>query len=114
LDLLATLQELRAKDVDLYLHQQGLDTSTPSGRALFQMLGVFSEFEREMIKERVKAGLARAKADGVALGRPKIEDADPERAAEARAMRAQGVGIRKIARTLGVGVGTVLRLSASA
>jgi DNA invertase Pin-like site-specific DNA recombinase len=110
-DLLATLQDLRAKDVDLYLHQQGLDTSTPSGRALFQMLGVFSEFEREMIKDRVRAGLARAKDDGVALGRPKLEDTDPERAAQVRAMRASGVGVRKIARELGVGVGTVLRLS---
>jgi len=110
-DLLGTLQELRAKDVDLYLHQQGLDTSTPSGRALFQMLGVFSEFERAMIQERVKAGLARAKADGIALGRRKLEDANPERAAQVKAMRAEGVGVRKTARTLGVGVGTVLRLS---
>jgi DNA invertase Pin-like site-specific DNA recombinase len=111
-DLLGTLQELRAKDVDLYLHQQGLDTSTPSGRALFQMLGVFSEFERAIIQERVKAGLARAKDEGITLGRPTLEASDPERAAQVRAMRAQGIGVRKIARTLGVGVGTVLRLSA--
>jgi DNA invertase Pin-like site-specific DNA recombinase len=90
------LQELRAKDVDLYLHQQGLDTSTPSGRALFQMLGVFSEFEREMIKDRVGAGLARAKDDGVVLGRPKLEDTDPHRAAPVRTMRASGVGVRNI------------------
>jgi len=114
MDLLGTLQELRAKEVDLYLHQQGIDTSTPTGRALFGMLGVFSEFEREMIRERVKAGLARAKDDGVALGRRKLEDADPERAAKVKAMRANGVGVRKIARELGVGVGTVLRLSAPA
>ena len=111
-DLLATLQELHAKDVDLYLHQQGLDTSTPSGRAMFQMMGVFSEFERAMIQERVKAGLARAKDDGVTLGRPTLETTDPERAAKVRAMRADGIGVRKIAKTLGVGVGTVLRLSA--
>jgi DNA invertase Pin-like site-specific DNA recombinase len=111
MDLLGTLQDLRAKDVDLYLHQQGLDTSTPSGRALFQMLGVFSEFEREMIRERVKAGLARAKDDGITLGRRKLEDTDPERAAQVKAMRANGMGVRKIARQLGVGVGTVLRLS---
>jgi DNA invertase Pin-like site-specific DNA recombinase len=110
-DLLGTLQELRAKDVDLYLHQQGLDTSTPSGRALFQMLGVFSEFERAMIQERVKAGLARAKDEGITLGRPTLEASDPERAAQVRAMRAHGIGVRKIARSLGVGVGTVLRLS---
>ncbi len=59
-DLLGLLTELHAKGVDLYLHQQGLDTSTPSGRAMFQMMGVFAEFERAMIRERVMAGLARA------------------------------------------------------
>ena len=110
-DLLATLQDLHAKEVDLYLHQQGLDTSTPSGRAMFGMMGVFAEFERAMIQERVKAGLARARDEGVRLGRPTLEDADPPRAAKVRAMRARGVGVRKIARELGVGVGTVLRLA---
>ncbi|MGE0854417.1 MAG: recombinase family protein [Hyphomicrobiaceae bacterium] len=113
-DLLATLQELHAKNVDLYLHQQGLDTSTPSGRAMFQMMGVFSEFERSMIQQRVKAGLARARDEGVVLGRPKLEEADPARAAKVRAMRSRGDGVRKIARELGVGVGTVLRLTSPA
>jgi len=117
-DLLGTLQELHAKEVDLYLHQQGLDTSTPTGRAMFGMLGVFAEFERALITERVKAGLARVKAEGPragkqAIGRPKLETADPKRAEKVRAMRADGVGVRKIARELGVGVGTVLRLSAA-
>jgi DNA invertase Pin-like site-specific DNA recombinase len=110
-DLLATLQDLHAKEVDLYLHQQGLDTSTPSGRAMFGMMGVFSEFERAMIQERVKAGLARARDEGVTLGRPTLENSDPERAAKVRAMRTRGVGVRKIARELGVGIGTVLRLT---
>jgi DNA invertase Pin-like site-specific DNA recombinase len=110
-DLLATLQELHAKEVDLYLHQQGLDTSTPSGRAMFGMMGVFAEFERSMIQERVKSGLARARNEGVTLGRPTLENADPARAAKVRAMRARGVGVRKIAGELGVGVGTVLRLA---
>jgi DNA invertase Pin-like site-specific DNA recombinase len=67
--LLGFLGELKAKGVDLYLHQQGLDTATPAGRALFQMLGVFAEFERAIIIERVHAGLRRAKAQGVRLGR---------------------------------------------
>ena len=80
----------------------------------FQMLGVFSEFERAMIQERVKAGLARARDEGVTLGRPKLEDADPARAEKVRAMRARGVGVRKIARELGVGVGAVLRLTSPA
>lgn len=110
-DLLATLQDLHAKDVDLYLHQQGLDTSTPSGRAMFQMMGVFSEFERAIIQERIKSGLARAKDEGVTLGRPTLETTDPERAAKVKRMRTSGVGVRKIAKTLGVGVSTVLRLS---
>jgi DNA invertase Pin-like site-specific DNA recombinase len=110
-DLLDTLKELHAKSVDLYLHQQGLDTSTPSGRAMFQMMGVFSEFERAMAVERVKAGLARAKAEGVTLGRPKLEQRVPGKAAKVKEMRAAGIGIRRIARELGVG--TVLRLSAS-
>jgi Resolvase, N terminal domain len=61
IDLLDFLRELHAKGVDLFLHQQGLDTSTPSGRAMFQMLGVFAEFERAMIRERVMAGLSRAR-----------------------------------------------------
>ena len=63
-DLLDLLRELHAKEVDLFLHQQGLDTSTPSGRAMFQVMGVFAEFERAMIRERVLVGLARAKEQG--------------------------------------------------
>jgi len=54
------LSEIHAKKVDLYLHQQGLDTTTPAGKAMFQMIGVFAEFERAMIQERVKSGLAPA------------------------------------------------------
>ena len=61
--LLELLTELHAKKVDLYLHQQSLDTSTPSGRAMFQMMGVFAEFERAMIRERVMAGLALIRQD---------------------------------------------------
>src|SRR5215475_13342867 len=72
-DLLTFLTDLHAKGVDLFLHQQGLDTSTPSGRAMFQMLGVFAEFERAMIRERVMAGLARARSEGKQLGRRSVE-----------------------------------------
>jgi DNA invertase Pin-like site-specific DNA recombinase len=73
-DLLGFLGELRATGVDLYLHQQGLDTSTPAGKALFQMMGVFAEFERAMIRERGRAGLERAKAQGKKLGRRRNDD----------------------------------------
>jgi DNA invertase Pin-like site-specific DNA recombinase len=70
-DLIGLLGELRSRDIDLYLHQQALDTSTPSGRMLFGMLGVFSEFERAMIHDRVIAGLDRARLSGKRLGRPR-------------------------------------------
>ena len=68
-DLIGTMQELHGAKVDLFLLRQGLDTTTASGKAMFQMLGVFSEFERSMIQSRVKAGLDRARANGVHLGR---------------------------------------------
>jgi len=106
-DLVSFLDELNGAGVHLFLHQQALDTSTPSGKALFQMLGVFSEFERAMIRDRVKAGLERAKAQGKRLGRPPVKKA-VERAI--RNERAKGKGIRRIASDLGVGVGTVQRI----
>jgi DNA invertase Pin-like site-specific DNA recombinase len=99
-DLVAFLGELRAAGIDLYLHQQGVDTTTPAGRALFQMLGVFAEFERAIIVERVRAGIARARAEGKRLGRPYI-NGETERAI--RAALATGKGIRRVARECGVG-----------
>src|SRR6516164_8648621 len=78
-DLVGFLAELHAKGVDLYLHQQGIDTSTPAGKAMFQMMGVFAEFERAMIVERVKAGLARARTQGKRLGRPSAMTPTKER-----------------------------------
>ena len=112
--LLELLTELHAKRVDLYLHQQGLDTSTPSGRAMFQMMGVFAEFERAMIRERVLAGLARARQEGTRLGRKFTEDSEDgkRKIKAALAMREKGIGYRKIARQVGLGVGTVIRLTA--
>jgi DNA invertase Pin-like site-specific DNA recombinase len=109
--LIEFLGEMKAKGVDLYLHQQGLDTSTPAGRAMYQMLGVFAEFERAMIVGRVNAGLARARAQGKTLGRPKV-DASVEKAV--KALRAKGNGIRKVAAELGIGVSTVQRIEAGA
>lgn len=111
-DLLEILGELHAKGVDLYLHQQGIDTSTPSGRAMFQMVGVFAEFERGIIRERVMAGIARAKADGVTLGRPSIEDSNTGKYEAIKVALAEKKGIRRIARELQTGVGTVLRIKA--
>jgi DNA invertase Pin-like site-specific DNA recombinase len=108
-DLVGFLSDLQAKKVDLYLHQQALDTSTPSGKAMFGMLGVFAEFERAIIQERVKAGIARARAKGKKLGRPKAGAVVEERI---RTLAAQGMGKVKIARTLGVGVSLTQRVLA--
>jgi DNA invertase Pin-like site-specific DNA recombinase len=112
-DLITFLGEIHAAGVDLYLHQQGLDTSTPSGRAMFQMLGVFAEFERALIRERVMAGLARARKLGTKtgnpFGRPKI-DAAVE--AIIRKALLKGMGTKATAKVAGVGIGTVLRVRA--
>lgn len=111
-DLVSLLSDLQAKGVDLFLFQQGLDTSTPSGRAMFQMLGVFSEFEAAMIRERVRTGVARAKRNGTKsgkpIGRPRLSR-DQEVATQ-KLLR-DGMGILKVARTLKIGTGTVSRIS---
>ena len=108
-DLVTFLGELHAKGVDLYLHQQGIDTSTPAGKAMFQMMGVFAEFERAIIVERVKAGLARARSEGKRLGRPRLP-ADKEQ--QVRDLLSSGVGMLKTARLAGVGVSVVQRIKA--
>ena len=102
-DLVTTLDELHACGIDLYLHQQAIDTTTPAGKAMFQMCGVFAEFERGILSERVKAGLNRARADGKTLGRPlKI--------ANIKAIlqdREKGKTIRAIARDTNLSIGKV-------
>ena len=124
--LVGFLNELQALNCNLYLHQQAIDTTTPSGRAMFQMCGVFAEFERSMIVERVNAGLARAKANGIKLGRGHRKDrkrsADEKRWGMSRAelekrilrLRKQDMGLVKIGRTLGVGTSVVQRVLATA
>ena len=105
--LLDILQALQDKGVDLFLHQQGLDTSTTAGRAMFQMCGVFAEFERGIIRERINAGLARAKANGTKLGRRRVE---PAVEAQILDLKAKGDGILKIGRKLGIGTSVVQRV----
>jgi DNA invertase Pin-like site-specific DNA recombinase len=109
-DLVAFLNELHSNHANLYLHKQGIDTTTPGGKLLFQMLGVFAEFERSMIVERVKAGLKRARAEGRVLGRPRVGAAVE---AKVVALRKQGRGMRAIARELGIGNCTVQRIVAA-
>lgn len=109
-DLINLLGELQGRGVDLFLHQQALDTSTPGGRMMFQMLGVFAEFERSLIRSRVMAGLERTKAKGTRLGRPPTE---PEKVEVIRTLLAAGTGIRATARRTGVGASTVQRVRAA-
>ena len=101
--LAGLLSDLHSKGVNLYLHQQGLDTTTPSGKAMFQMMGVFAEFEREMIRERINSGLARAREQGTKsgtpIGRPKIP---PMKIGKVKKLRGQGMTYKKIALATGV------------
>jgi DNA invertase Pin-like site-specific DNA recombinase len=111
-DLVAFLSELHALNIELYLHQQGLDTTTPAGKAMFQMMGVIAEFERTLIQERVRAGMARAKREGKHVGRPPIAPELEERIRAALAVPGRP-GVRVIARQFGVNPGTVQRISIS-
>ena len=105
------LGEVHGSGVDLYLDRQGVDTSTPAGKALFQMLGVFAEFERSIIQERIRAGITRARQKGTKsgkpFGRPRIS---AHKEAKVRALLAAGNGIRKAARLGGVGNETASRI----
>jgi DNA invertase Pin-like site-specific DNA recombinase len=107
-DLLDTIQHLEACGVDLYLDQQAIDTTTPMGKLVFQLTGAFAEFERTMIRQRIKAGLKRAVAQGVKLGRPKIDSATERKV---RKQLAKCIGMLRVAKSLGIGTGTVQRIS---
>jgi len=109
IDLLGTIEHLHGCGVDLYLDQQNIDTSTPMGRLVFQVTGAFAEFERSMIRQRIRAGLKRAVAQGKRLGRPPVSG-ELERKAE-RLLR-KGTGILKTAQMVGLGTGTVQRIKA--
>ncbi|MFZ1742418.1 MAG: recombinase family protein [Pontixanthobacter sp.] len=102
--LVSLLGDLNAKDIDLYLHVQALDTSTPSGRAMFQMLGVFSEFERAMISDRVRTALAATKKP---LGRKPL---NPQTIAKVEKTLRSGKSINATAKALKIGVGSVHRI----
>ena len=112
--LVEFLGEINASGVDLYLHQQGINTGTPAGKALFQMCGVFAEFERSMIKERVVTGIARSRVTGTKSGKPhgrpaNLDNPEPH----IRKLRAEGLGMLKIAKQLSIGVSTVQRVLAA-
>src|ERR1700735_928631 len=100
IDLLGTIQALEDCGVDLYLDQQSIDTTTPAGRLMFQITGAFAEFERSMIRQRVRAGLKRAVESGKQLGRPRI---DPALERRIQSQLRAGKGILKVAAECGVG-----------
>ena len=103
--LVSFLNEIQSVSCDLYIHQSGLDTSTPMGKMMFQLTGIFAEFERSMISERVRAGQKRSKKKN---GRP--TNMNEGLVHSIKFMREQGVGIRKIATELQVGVGTIYKV----
>ena len=111
-DLVSFLNEIHSVDCDLYIHQSGIDTTTPAGKMMFQMCGVFAEFERGMIRERVIAGQSRAKAQGKHIGRP--SNLNEGLVHSIKYMREQGVGISKIAKDLKVGVSTIYKVMEAA
>jgi len=110
IDLVRSLMTLHENGVQLFLHQQNIDTSTPAGRAMFQMLGVFAEFELAMLKDRTRAGMARARAQGKQIGRQPVSQ---EKIDAIRRYRREGHGIQKTARLAGVGVSVVQRVDKS-
>ncbi|MDH6154945.1 DNA invertase Pin-like site-specific DNA recombinase [Polynucleobacter sphagniphilus] len=103
--LVEILNELQSMKIDLFFMQQGMDTTTPSGRMIFSVFGAIGEFERNLIRERVIAGQLRARASGVHIGRPTKMN-DGMRSA-IKAMHENGMSIRQIAKSCKVGVGTV-------
>ena len=110
--LVAFLGDIHAQGIEIYLHQQRIDTSTPSGKAMFGMMGVFAEFEREMIRERINAGIARAREHGTKSGRPHGRPGiiNNTLVRQVRDLRTEGTGIKTVAKRLGVGVGTVQKI----
>ena len=107
--LLKLLDAFHTKGVDLFIDQQGIDTTTPYGKMTFQICGAFAEFERSLIQERVKAGLARAVSQGRKLGRPAIA---PVTARKVRDLREEGLSFRKIGKKVGISHTAAKRLCA--
>ena len=106
--LVSFLDDIHSAKCDLYIHQSGLDTSTASGKMMFQMIGVFSEFERSMIRERVIAGQQRAKPEGKHIGRKTNVNEGTLNAV--KHLRENNVPIKRIAKNLKIGVGTVYKI----
>lgn len=107
--LLTALEEFRGLGVDFISYTENVDTTTPVGKALFTMAAAFAEFERDLIRERVRSGLDRARAEGKRLGRPPVP---PVTLAELRKLRSEGLSLRAIAKKIGLSVGVVAKHTA--
>lgn len=104
--LLSALDEFRALDIDFVSLNESIDTTTPLGKMVFTIVAAVAELERSIICERVRAGVARAVANGKRLGRPRGSRIDADRVGE---LRATGLSTRQIAKNMGIGVGSVVR-----
>ena len=103
------MDEVQATGVDLYIHQQAINTATPAGRMVFGIFSALGEYERELIRERINAGLARARAEGKKLGRPSVASSETVQAS-IRLLREKQMPIHQIAKSLKIGVGTVSKI----
>ena len=110
-DLLGLLADFHSAGIDLYVRREGLDTTSPTGRAAFSMIGIFCEFERSLLRQRVLAGLARARAEGKVLGRPRMPDQKTRAVREA--LLAGDQSLRRIAAQTGASLSSVQRVKAS-
>lgn len=96
--LITALETFSSLGIDFISYQEAVDTTTPAGRMLFTMIGAFAEFERSIIQERVRAGIAKARIKGKILGRPKVEVDEYK----IRRLKEQGLSVREIAKRLGI------------
>ncbi len=104
-NLLSVVDQLQELKIDLFFYREGIDTSTPTGKCVFTILGSVAELERNLIRERVIAGLEKAKRNGVKLGRPSKMNSGMGSAI--KLLRERGLPIKKIASQLQIGIGTV-------
>ncbi len=112
-DLTSFMSEVQAAGVDLYIEKQAINTATPSGRMIFGIFAALGEYEREIIRERIHAGLNRARAEGKRLGRPSVASSETVQAS-VRLLREKQMPIHQIAKSLKIGVGTVSKILAAA
>jgi DNA invertase Pin-like site-specific DNA recombinase len=111
-DLVSFLNDIQSKYIDIYIHQQGLDTSTSTGKMMFQMCSVFAEFERSIIRERIKSGMQRVKRTGTRSGKTvgRQTNVNSHTRGLVIGLRETGMSFGKISRELGIGVGTIYKL----